>query len=488
MTSVGVPNLETWRRFEGQIVNGEFHLHQYLGGSDYAGVFLTQRSSQDKVAIKLIPEDPQYAELQLARWRMAERLEHPHLLRIFGSGRCDFEGERYLYVVMQYADENLSHILPHRALSAKEVKDALQPLAQTLQFLHDKGIVHGHVKPANIMAVEDELKFSSDGLSTEPDSGERPQRRTAYDAPESYDAPLTPACDVWSLGITLVEALTQRLPTRSGPEFVATGLPAPFGEIARNCLRIDPHQRWSIPGILARLEGPLEAPPLQIAPRAAEKPARSAGPAKAAPIAKRGMLPRYLIAIAVALIVIAIAAVSKMRDQPSAEPQAKTVATVSETPAATSAAATSVNAAQPAAPAATSAAAGNVNAAQSPAAPALLASPSANAGTASVATSKGTVVHEVMPNVSPSAQATVQGHLKLAVRVAVNAAGDVVDARFENPGPSKYFSRVSMEAARGWKFKPPQASGQNVASEWILRFEFTKAGTHVTPTQVAPKA
>jgi len=468
MTSVGLPTFETWRRFEGQIVNGEFHLHQYLGGSDYAGVFLTQRNSQEKAAIKIIAEDPHYGELQLARWRMAEELSHPHLLRIFGSGRCELDGRNYLYVLMEYADENLAHILPHRALTPTETRDMLLPMAQTLGFLHDKGIVHGHLKPANIMAVADQLKISTDGVSTEPDSAMRPERRTAYDAPESYGAQLTPAADVWSLGMTLVEVLMQRLPTRSGAELIATGLPAPFGEIARNCLRIDPHQRWSIPGILARLEGPPPSPPIEMVPRPAEKPVTSAGPQKST--GKHNLLTRFIIAVVVAAVVIAIAALTKRRNQP--QPTAVAPQTSMAAPAPAEAART---------PAAKAPAA-----ATSPA-PTANASSSNTQPPTTTGSSRGAVVHEVQPNVSPAARQSVTGHLKVAVRVSVNASGDVVNQRFETVGPSKYFSRISMEAARGWKFKPPQVAGQNVPSEWVLHFEYTDSGTHITPTQVSPK-
>ena len=434
MTSVGVPTFETWRRFEGQIVNGEFQLHKYLGGTDYAGVFLTQRNLKEKAAIKLVPEDPQYAELQLARWRMAEELTHPHLLRIFGSGRCELDGRRYLYVLMEYADENLAHILPHRALTETEIRDMLQPLAETLRFLHDKGIVHGHVKPSNIMAVDDELKFSSDGLSTEPDSGERPERRTAYEAPEAYGAALSPASDVWSIGMTLVEVATQRLPTRSGAELIATGLPAPFGEIARNCLRIDPHQRWSIPGILARLEGPPASPPVQMSSKVAEMPARTTTTPSAAPPVKHNLLTRYLVAIAVALIVIAIAAVTRKRNEPQAHRGAASQVSAPSSP--SRPAETPPPSAAPA------------PSAQAPA-KAAAAAPSKPQPTATSHREKGAVAHQVLPNVSESARQTVTGHLKVAVRVSVNVSGDVVNERYRiSRAKQVFFAPVDGSGAR----------------------------------------
>ncbi len=81
---------EAWKQWEGQVVNGEFHLRQYLGGSEHSTVFLTEHRKQklQKAAIKLVPADPGNAELQLSRWRLAAKLSHPHLIRLFQMGRC----------------------------------------------------------------------------------------------------------------------------------------------------------------------------------------------------------------------------------------------------------------------------------------------------------------------------------------------------------------------------------------------------------------
>jgi outer membrane biosynthesis protein TonB len=45
-----------------------------------------------------------------------------------------------------------------------------------------------------------------------------------------------------------------------------------------------------------------------------------------------------------------------------------------------------------------------------------------------------------------------------------------------NPGPSKYFARLALQAAEQWKFTPPQENDQAVPSQWIILFEFTKGG------------
>ena len=67
---------EAWKQWEGQVVNGKFHLGPYLGGSDYSAVFLTELSEPglQKAAIKLIAVDPKNAELCLSRLMLAARL------------------------------------------------------------------------------------------------------------------------------------------------------------------------------------------------------------------------------------------------------------------------------------------------------------------------------------------------------------------------------------------------------------------------------
>jgi TonB family protein len=69
----------------------------------------------------------------------------------------------------------------------------------------------------------------------------------------------------------------------------------------------------------------------------------------------------------------------------------------------------------------------------------------------------------------------------------VDENGDVANARLTSPGPSKYFSRISMEAAKQWKFTPPVVNGQASPSEWNVLFEFTRGGVQVIPQEVASR-
>src|SRR5438270_7421954 len=206
MSSAGVSGAEVWKSWEGRVVDGKFPLRRWIGGSDHSAVFLTERPGQPsgKAALKLIPADAGDADRQLARWHAASQLTHPHLIRIFETGHC---GPTLLYAVVEYAEDDLSQILPQRSLSPDEVKDLLPPVLDALSYLHSKGLVHGRIKPSNVLAVSDQLKLSADQVASSAEIDSSRRRRDIYDAPERAAGIVAAAGDLWSLGVTLVAAL-----------------------------------------------------------------------------------------------------------------------------------------------------------------------------------------------------------------------------------------------------------------------------------------
>ena len=462
--------IEVWKQREGEVINGEFHLRQYLGGSDHSAVFLTERSPQDpkKAAIKLIPADPYNAERQLSRWAIATKLSHPHLLRLFQMGRCQIGDRRLLYLVMEYAQEDLSQVLPHRALTLAELEDLLPPLLDALTFLHGKGFVHGWVKPSNIMAVDDRLRLSSDGLRGTGEPSVVPHKRSVYDPPEILNGQVLPAGDVWSLGITLVQALTQRLPVWNGTEsdtpVLPDTMPPQYVDIVGHCLRRDPSLRWTIDEIAARI--------------------KSGSPVVPAPLtsARSAFVNwRYVVPIA-ALVLGGLVFAGRKLSGRHPEPQQSLSSAPAESPL------HSRPEQKPIVPKITKAnpTHGKADQASTPTTPALPLQSAAHPKTSTGSLVKGAVVEQVLPDVPQSASDTITGTVRVRVRVAVDPAGNVTSASLDSPGPSKYFANLAMRAARRWKFKPPQKDGQDVASEWILTFGFRKTSNAASPLEVAP--
>ena len=458
---------ESWRRWEGRTVDGRFPLQSYLGSSDHSAVFLTvtQPSGDDseKAAIKLIPAGAVDANHQFLRWKAASELSHPNLIRIFEAGRGELDGTDLLYIVMEYAEENLSQILPERALTAEETRGMLAPVLRALQFVHDKGFVHGHIQPSNILAVGDEVKLSSDALSMAGERNSDARASGAYDPPEAATGAILTAADPWQLGMTLIEVLTQRLPAWDRARMSAPQVPAavlePFREIAGHCLQVDTGKRWTVGEILHRVEadpvqavrGPARVEPVRPALRSSQPDARTEKTASATAIAaqqKEFAKWPYLLGLAAVVVVVLFLMARPKTERAPADEQS----TQGSQPAETST--------------------------SREAAPGRAALGDTNAHTASQDNQNG-VVRQVMPQVSPSARRTIRGTIKVRVRVDVDAAGNVAKAKLESAGPSKYFSRVAMEAAREWKFVPAQAH-ESGAREWKLQFAFSRAKTGVS--------
>jgi TonB family protein len=103
---------------------------------------------------------------------------------------------------------------------------------------------------------------------------------------------------------------------------------------------------------------------------------------------------------------------------------------------------------------------------------------------AAVHSSGGAVLQQVLPQVADSARRTITGRIKVRVEVSVDQSGNVTEAKLDKSGPSKYFARLSQQAAEKWKFEPAQANGQPAPSEWFLDFVFTSSGTNATSQQL----
>jgi len=81
--------------------------------------------------------------------------------------------------------------------------------------------------------------------------------------------------------------------------------------------------------------------------------------------------------------------------------------------------------------------------------------------------------HEEIPDVPWSARRTIRGHIKVWVRVMVDQDGSVFAAVADRSGPSSYFQRVAVEAAKKWTFPPADTPPRRMMQ---VRFDFTRDG------------
>jgi serine/threonine protein kinase len=436
---------EIWTKWESQVVNGIFPLRRFLGRSNHSVVFLTEcrARSLGSAAIKIIPADTARAEGQLSRWHLAASLSHPHLIRVLEAGRCKLGGHPFLFVVTEYAEQNLAQILPHRALTVDEVREMLTPALDALAFLHRQNLVQGQLKAPNFLVVNDQLKLASDTI------------REAGDA-----AGIDLAADMQALGATIVEALTQ---TRPAPEVPADApaLPATLSpglaDAVRRCLSPEPGNRPTVSELRNLIDPAPETPPPVSAPRVAApqvpaapnvpvpevsaRPAPTPPPAAthappppAAPRQPASMpYPRWLIpGAAVGLVLLLVWVGGRMlQSHDSPRPIA------------------------------------------APIAPQQSSAPASAPSSATVQTAGSPVLHEEFPAISRSTRESIHGQIKVAVRVTVDRAGNVVAENLEVHGSSKYFARLASEAASKWKFVPADSQAPR---EWLVQFEFSRSG------------
>jgi TonB family protein len=434
-----------WQHWDGQNIEGRFPLLRRLGSGDDSAVFLTELDDPEprSAALKLVrmrsPESP------ANRWERAARLTHPHLIRLFRTGTCVIEDTPLSYVVMEYADENLAAALRERPLTEAEAREMLESVLDALAYVHGQGLAHGRLKPDNIMAVGDRLKISSDTIAAPGELTAGPAAPDPYEAPEVRTQGVSAAADVWSLGMTLVEAVTQQLPRASGtkPDIVLPAMPSPFQDVARWCLQVDPRRRATLTDILARLRQPAATPQ----PRSMIAPA---------PISSRA---RYLAPAAALTFAAILAGVGLLhrRSQP-------------QTPAPLLSQATALpDRAAPAAPPPPPPAPSQTGSADRQGLTAAIPKPPARP-------SGPDVVRQALPEVPAKARQTITGTVRVAVRVHVDPAGRVTRADIDSEGPSRYFANLAVQSARRWEFQRlPQGGG--ALRQWLLRFEFTNTAT-----------
>jgi len=520
--------------WEGRTVNEIFPLRRFLGSSNHSTVFLTESSVEGflNAAIKLVPVvDPAHSQAQLWHWKTAATFSHPHLMRLLDCGQCELDGEQLLFVVMEYAEESLSQILPYRALGPDEVQELLVPTLDALAFLHGDKWTQGQLKPSNFLVVNDQLKLAVDTVRPVGVSQVARRRLSIYEPPESDNGTVSPASDIWALGVTMTEALTQYPPTwlggRTDPPTFPTNLPPEFADTIQRCFSPNPADRPTVAQLQARTRPGRPVPPVQPQPQPIVTPAAPAvviPPLQAPPLqipepppmradvrtyseyeeSKRSVLVPAVIAIAV--VGAAVWGGAKLL-QKSSRPEPpivsdSTAASNQSTPS-DQAAATQQN--TPPAQQATEASRRPEGQMARPAAARTgPPPPQATTGTTSPGTrtptdetntpprrhaattppprqeptapdSGGAAVHEEIPNVSASSRSTIHGHVRVGVRVTVDSSGRVVRDNLDNPSSSNYFNRVASEAARKWRF----AAADQGSREWVLRFEFGRDGTTV---------
>lgn len=201
-------------------------------------------------------EDDEHCQAALVReGRLLRDLAHPHLVRVYEV----IEQARPAVVMETLTGSTLAALIEESPLSAVDTAQLGRQLTSALSYLHRRNWLHLDVKPSNVVVHAGRAILIDLSLATRPGDG-RPHAGTyGYLGPEQIAGRgLSPASDVFGLGITLGEALTgdlpygeedrwatgttPRRPTRYFRRRLATA-PASLADLVRACIDPDPARR-----------------------------------------------------------------------------------------------------------------------------------------------------------------------------------------------------------------------------------------------------
>jgi eukaryotic-like serine/threonine-protein kinase len=250
--------MQFWNELEGQTIDGLYPLRRLVRSEGRSAWFETESGeAQNTPATISLTEALTDADEVMERLHAAQSLKHPNLVSIVKVGQVQVDNTLLVYAVMEHIEQSLSDVLQTQALSPEEGREVAEALVGALTAIHQKGMSHGHVEAASVLATEETVKLRSDCLHT-----------TAAGQ----------ADDVAGIGATLFHAFTQRKGL-TATDVQINRVPAPFAEIIRNSFA----RRWNLAQISNALKPVLPVatvipPPPAPAPTAAPAPTPAPAP------------------------------------------------------------------------------------------------------------------------------------------------------------------------------------------------------------------
>lgn len=229
---------------------GQYEIIDQIAKGGMATVYRArQKSVARDVAIKVLPRmllhDNTFLERFNREVEVIAALQHPHILPVIDFGKF----EDMPYIVMAYiSGGTLADTISQGPMDLADVEVVVRQMADALDYAHSKGIIHRDFKPGNVLLDERGNTYLADfGLAriTASDSqitGTGMLGTPTYMAPElAMSNEVTPAVDIYALGVTLFQMLTGRVPyeanTPLGVLMMHTQTPVPEIDEYRNDLK-----------------------------------------------------------------------------------------------------------------------------------------------------------------------------------------------------------------------------------------------------------
>ena len=269
----------------GDMLDGRFRLVETINQGGMAMVFKAEDLHRDRQLVAVKVPLIKYAS-GVGTWSREEReeemglrLDHPYILKFI-----PVDGHHRYYVVTEYVTGHTlaEHLRNGGRLTEAEAVSIARRICEALQYLHQEGVVHYDLKPANIMLCADgSIRLIDFGLAQPVETSRfhlrgpaPPMGTVAYVSPEQIQRKRgRPSADIYSLGGMLYEILTgsppfpgddpyligsQRLTGDPvGPRTLNPEVSLQVEEIVLRALQRDPARRYpSAAAMLADLAAP----------------------------------------------------------------------------------------------------------------------------------------------------------------------------------------------------------------------------------------
>jgi eukaryotic-like serine/threonine-protein kinase len=253
--------MQFWNELEGQTIDRLYPLRRLVRSEGRSAWFETATGEELSTPATIsLTEALTDADEVTARLKAAQNLKHPNLVSITQVGQVKVDNTLIVYAVMEHIEQSLSDVLQTQTLTPDEGREVAEALVGSLTAIHQKGMSHGHVEAASVLATEETVKLRSDCLQT-----------TAAGQAE----------DVAGIGTTLFHAFTQRK-ALTATDAQINRIPAPFAEIIRNSFA----RRWTLAQIANALK-----PGQPVAQAVPAAPVRPPAPASVRPSAPPPVRP-----------------------------------------------------------------------------------------------------------------------------------------------------------------------------------------------------
>src|SRR4051812_18163641 len=218
----------------GELVANRYELLEVVGTGGMSSVYRALDTLLERhVALKVLHphygDDAEYVERFRREARSVAQLSHPNIVTVIDRGESD--GSQY--IVFEFVDgESLKQLVDRSGpLPARRAIELGLQMAEALAFAHQHGLVHRDVKPQNVLINGDgEAKVTDFGIARSLDVEHGVTQTGTVLGTSNYLSPeqargqaVTPATDVYSLGVVLFEVLTGEVPF-PGENFVAVAM------------------------------------------------------------------------------------------------------------------------------------------------------------------------------------------------------------------------------------------------------------------------